>query len=51
MKEQEHIKTVLQTIQPMNLTSNDQQKFVTAEKCCICEKTFSIFDKQYGRIV
>lgn len=51
MKEQEHTKTILETIQPMNLTPNDQQKFVTAEKCCICEETFSIYNKQCGRIV
>jgi hypothetical protein len=51
IQEQEKIQSILSTIQPMNLTPDEQQKFATVNRCCICEKTISIYDKQYERIV
>ncbi|XP_060554029.1 uncharacterized protein LOC132715073 [Ruditapes philippinarum] len=51
LQEQEEIKEILSTIEPMHLTEEHDDLIENATHCCICKKDFSINDKGYGKIV
>jgi hypothetical protein len=51
LEEQEEIKEILSTIEPMDLTEEHDDLIINATHCCLCKKEFTAYDKQYSRIV
>ena len=51
LEEQEQIKEILSTIEPMETTDELDEFLANATHCCLCKKQFSIYDKTYSRIV
>ncbi|XP_053380054.1 uncharacterized protein LOC123531918 [Mercenaria mercenaria] len=51
LQEQEEIQEILSTVEPMQITDEHDDLITNAVDCCICKKTFTAYDKIYGRIV
>ncbi|WAR05701.1 hypothetical protein MAR_021070, partial [Mya arenaria] len=51
IQEQGHIQTILKSIQPLNLSPEEEQEYDSTPQCCICEQLFSLYDEKYGTVV
>jgi hypothetical protein len=51
LKEQERIDNILSTIEPMKVRPEHQGLIDKSKYCCLCKKTFTLYDRTYKRIV
>lgn len=50
IQEHKQVKEILDNAQPMVFTDEDRRKFESAEKCGICGKRFSDYERNHGKV-
>lgn len=51
LQEQEEIEAILRRVEPMVMSEEDIVQSRNATECCICKKTFTMYDQVYSRLV
>ncbi|XP_052806652.1 uncharacterized protein LOC128235904 [Mya arenaria] len=51
LREQDSIQNILSTVEPMQITEEHDNLIENATHCCLCKQRFTMYDKNYNRIV